>query len=408
LRGEELLLSPISCSVSILGSTLLARLALTRPPTTLDVLRRRRTALLQNLSAVLHSTANDALVQAITQTHSPLLTSQAVDLSALIARVGGRDAGAVKVSCLAGLGGARQGGEERSERASEASKTRGRGTECGRGKAAFILTQLNSTRLAQDAIFAKCVADSDRVRSNMARVETADAEVDRLRSEANAAKEDLGRVKFEVERKSEGYKRELAEEKNRAVRGAQELARYQEQRANDAERLLADAKEKIKELERGGSELERRLEEVLAEGRGVGEEAKRALEDEMEARQTVVKVEGELWEERERGRAMERELEVLRKEVEEQRTVGGMFERQQSLIGYINQLSGVGDMKAVGPPPAEIMGELEVMGGERWAGGAGLGAGGAVGMGGGDGGGGEEKEEGGAESPRSGGKIVRS
>jgi len=317
---------------AILACTLLARLSVGEGRSegggggSVDVLRRRRSTIKKNLSAAIMGQGKRALAHGLTQNYSKVLTGAAVELSALMARMGGMDA----VVC-------------------------------------------------KEALFEFCESEVGEVRREGEKNKERERELVRVKEELSKTAYERDTLQYDLEQKEAGWGRELEQEKSRAVGSATELARYHEKGREESEQRVEGLLEKVRALEEEKEGLRRKLEKRGEELGRINSTAQRALAEEVEAKQKVVAGERCVWEEREKLREMKAELNGLRKErdglggrleVVEKENEGGreMWGSQQALIRYMNELSGVGDLGKVGQPPQEVLemlGEFERSAGLR-------------------------------------------
>ena len=298
----------VATSITLNACTFLMRLAASRSGTEtdhVDVMRRRRETMKANVSIAMKNMVSKALAHALTQSYSKEMTQNALTLQALVARGGGFDAA-------------------------------------------------NLT----DALFEYCLSESALSRENMEKARAYDSELAALSQELRTAKEKQSRAEYSLRGKEISWERELAAARSKATADASNMARFHGSARDDAEKKLAETQKRVQELEGEREDLERRLEETQLELSRVNASAQTALADNLESQQKALAMETSLWREKEKCQRFTEELAELKKKGTEEIDMINHFQRQQGLIAYINQLSGIGDMGKVGPPPEDLMKEL--------------------------------------------------
>ena len=205
----------------------------------------------------------------------------------------------------------------------------------------------NASNLTE-AMFSYCHAESEYLRKGIERVQVSDSKMDRMSAEMKALREEKEHLEYALRQKELSWEREVAAAKNRAASDASDLARFHSSKREDTERKLVDCVKQIEEIVSENILLRKRLVDAEMELSKVNASAQTALGDALEIQQNAVAMETAIFHERERS----------------QKGMVDHFQKQQGLIKYINELSGVGDMEKVGPPPEDIMKEIESLGGE--------------------------------------------
>ena len=155
----------------------------------------------------------------------------------------------------------------------------------------------------------------------------------------------------------------------------------------DAERRAEISEKKAADLKEETVDVQRRLKEALKDVEKSNEEAQRVSEECLQAQQKIVKIDAELWSEKDAARVATSENRAMKEAMSEMKEKLDRIEiekkaletreynarsennrmrmqlsatayaetalsRQRDLITYINQLSEKGNLKDVGPPPA--------------------------------------------------------
>jgi hypothetical protein len=198
-----------------------------------------------------------------------------------------------------------------------------------------------------EAVFAYCHAESDYLRKGIERVQANDARMSRMSAEMKELKMEKERIEYVLRQKEINWEREVMAAKNRAASDAADLARFHSSAREDAERKLGECLKQAEEVVEENALLRRRLGNAEVELSRVNSSAQTALGDALELQQKAAAMEAAMFQEREKS----------------QMGLVSHFQKQQGLIKYINELSGAGDIGVVGPPPEEILKEIEELGG---------------------------------------------
>jgi len=157
-----------------------------------------------------------------------------------------------------------------------------------------------------DELFAYCKSQFEALRSGLQRIDATDRQLAATKSENEHTKHQVENLNRIISQKELTWERTLTSEKAKAVSEANELKNFHASARIDSDKRREATEKKYEEMREKFSEMEKKLEANEKELRHANEETQKAVAESLEVQQKCIKIEGELWSEREAAKIVEK------------------------------------------------------------------------------------------------------